>query len=92
MVIDIEDDSDENLKEYLDEIYSFISEGLETGNVLVHCFAGMSRSAAAVTWFLMKELQLPYEKALQLVKAKRNGVSPNLGFEMQIKAHFNSIE
>lgn len=44
------------LSESFEECYRFIKDGMETGTgVLVHCFAGKSRSATIVISYLMRE-------------------------------------
>jgi protein-tyrosine phosphatase len=58
----------------------FIDENLETGNVLVHCFAGVSRSATVAAAFLMLKHGMSLNMALDLLKEKRDVVSPNPGF------------
>jgi len=52
--------------------------------VLVHCAAGVSRSASLVTAFLMKYKSLTKEDALSHVKAIRPIVNPNPGFLRQL--------
>ena len=53
MIIDINDDGQENFLQYFDKINFFIEENLKLTNVLVHCYAGISRSSTAVIAFLM---------------------------------------
>ncbi|GFR49755.1 hypothetical protein Agub_g11914, partial [Astrephomene gubernaculifera] len=52
--------------------------------VLVHCQAGMSRSASVVLAYLMWAERLPYGTALQQVKGVRPCVYPNMGFLLQL--------
>lgn len=58
----------------------FIEKNIKKTNVLVHCFAGVSRSATAVIAYLMKNKKLSFESALSLCKAKRKVTNPNQGF------------
>ncbi|KAI8573174.1 hypothetical protein RHMOL_Rhmol01G0258100 [Rhododendron molle] len=45
MAVAIKDTESENLLDYLDVCLDFIDQSRKEGGVLVHCFAGMSRSA-----------------------------------------------
>merc|ERR1740129_1088027 len=53
--------------------------------ILVHCNAGVSRSAAAVLGYLMVDHGFDYETAYSLVKDKRHSIRPNEGFVKQLK-------
>lgn len=45
------------------------------------CTAGISRSAAIVMAYLIRELRMPYQIAYNKVKRARVYVNPNVGFE-----------
>lgn len=55
-------------------------------SVLVHCHAGISRSATAVLLFLMTEYRLPLADALPGLREIRPCVSPNSGFMEFLRA------
>ena len=40
-------------------------------NILVHCAAGISRSASMVAAFLMSEYQIPAEKSIQFIQTRK---------------------
>lgn len=61
-----------NLSQYFHESVEFIKEVVNRGfNVLVHCMAGISRSAALVLAYLMKYEKLGLREALFTIKQKR---------------------
>jgi dual specificity phosphatase 12 len=73
------------LKRKFGECIEFIKKAqVNGGTVLVHCFAGVSRSATIVCAYLMQEHNLSYSAALKLVKSKRPFVNPNDGFRTQL--------
>lgn len=63
-----------------------ITSAVNHGNILVHCNAGVSRSAAVIIGYLMLELKMPYPDAHQLLKSVRPRVQPNPGFVKQLKS------
>ena len=95
MYIYIKDTPDMNIFEHFDETYDFINKHISNGdNVLVHCRAGVSRSAAIIINYLVRKT---YEtnkveicpckllnNILEYVKQKRPVVNPNNGFMKQL--------
>ncbi|XP_037076454.1 ras-related protein Rab-34-like [Pollicipes pollicipes] len=64
--------------------FDFIEAARGAGGLcLVHCNAGVSRSAALVTAYLMERQGLSFSEALQLVNETRR-VRPNPGFQSQL--------
>ena len=57
-------------------------------NILVHCAAGMSRSASLVIFYLMKEKGWNYDQCFKYVKERRSVISPNDGFEKQLRDYY----
>ena len=49
-------------------MYKFIEKARKFTNVLVHCFAGVSRSSTAVIMYLMRKNNWTLEKAYYFVK------------------------
>ena len=53
--LDIEDKSEENISEYFQISFDFISSCPKGENILVHCKSGVSRSATIVTAYLIQK-------------------------------------
>ena len=64
---------------------AFIDAGRAAGGVLVHCMAGISRSATAVIVYIMCKEGIGFKEAVARVKARRARISPNPGFLDQLK-------
>ena len=75
-----EDHESFELDRYFDSGTNFIYNNLKTTNVLVHCYAGVSRSASLVLAFLMKHHKLSLKDAFRKVKSVRTQIDPNEGF------------
>lgn len=73
------------LHQHLDTVADAIEEvRLQGGRTLVHCVAGVSRSAALVLGYLVKHRATPLADAFALVRAARPCVRPNSGFFRQL--------
>jgi len=59
-------------------------------NILVHCNAGVSRSAAIVIAYLMIVMKLSYDDAYSKVKTARSCIRPNDGFVKQLRSIENT--
>lgn len=71
MKINIEDSPFANLGQYFDRAADKIEEVRRYGgNVLVHCVAGVSRSASLCIAYLMKYKRMSLRKAYQHVKVR----------------------
>lgn len=52
--------------------------------MLVHCRAGVSRSASIVIVYVMRKYNIPLREAYERVHAKRPVIAPNNGFWRQM--------
>ena len=76
-----------NIKDHFDDAILFVRKGLQSGSVLVHCNAGISRSSTVIVAYLMKEERRSLDSALQLVKKARCIAKPNPGFMKQLRSY-----
>lgn len=90
--LEILDTIEFNILSILDEALEFIETALNSqGKVLVHCFAGKSRSATVVCAYLMKKHSMRLEQAIEFLKSKRPCIMPNQGFLFQLALYEKSL-
>lgn len=83
--IPMDDTEEQNLLFILNRTYDLIFNCLNKNeNILVHCQSGISRSAAIVIGFLMRQYSYCYFDAYHLVLAKRPIIKPNVNFQKQL--------
>jgi len=86
------DSCSQNLKQYFDDAVSFIDEATSKGQkVLVHCQAGVSRSASIVIAYIMTRRSVGMLEAYRYVKARRAIVAPNFNFMGQLLAYETTL-
>ncbi|KAF8791662.1 Dual specificity protein phosphatase 10 like protein [Argiope bruennichi] len=79
------DSYQQNIKQYFGKAFAFIDEARKRNSaVLVHCQAGISRSATIAIGYLMYKDNLSSMEAYEMVKSKRPIISPNLHFMGQL--------
>nr|XP_020645485.1 dual specificity protein phosphatase 22 isoform X1 [Pogona vitticeps] len=80
------DSPSQNLTGHFKESIAFIHEcRLRGEGCLVHCLAGVSRSATLVVAYIMTVTDLGWEDALSVVRASRSCANPNTGFQRQLE-------
>eukprot|EP01017_Pseudomicrothorax_dubius_P022141 TRINITY_DN2386_c0_g2_i3.p1 TRINITY_DN2386_c0_g2~~TRINITY_DN2386_c0_g2_i3.p1 ORF type:complete len:160 (-),score=12.09 TRINITY_DN2386_c0_g2_i3:45-524(-) len=93
VIVDIHDHPAADLKKHFADAIEFIEKHRSAGsNVLVHCLAGVSRSATIVLAYIMKTMNLPYEKAFEHVSSRRPVIGPNAGFVRQLREFESSLQ
>lgn len=82
--ISLFDNIGEDILSVMNEAVSFIEQRKHYGNILVHCHAGVSRSASIVIGYLMRINELTLNEAIEHVVGLRPIVSPNASFLQQL--------
>lgn len=95
--INIDDAQCEDIYQYFDDTYEFIEQSQRTGigggyACLVHCAAGVSRSATIVLAYMMRKLHIPLDTAIKELRKDRPCIDPNLGFVIQLRAYQSHLE
>lgn len=83
-VINVTDTSQSSLIRHFPAAVQFIKEGISKGGVLVHCYAGVSRSASCVIAYLMQEKDMTFTEAFAFASKRRPIIFPNMGFQRQL--------
>lgn len=90
MHLPLNDVDDEKITPYFELANNFIDDQLIKGiRVLVHCHAGISRSASIVIGYLINRRGMTFSNAYAYVKTKRKIIDPNFGFVCQLHAYDN---
>jgi protein-tyrosine phosphatase len=91
--IRVEDSSKTDLLSYFTETSQWIDAIRKKGKgVLVHCRAGISRSATIVVAYVMKKNNWSAERALEYVASKRSQIDPNRGFRRQLEEYESELD
>ncbi|XP_063059185.1 protein phosphatase Slingshot homolog 2b isoform X2 [Engraulis encrasicolus] len=86
--IRVYDEEATDLLAYWNDTYKFISRAKKAGaKCLVHCKMGVSRSAATVIAYAMKEYGWELQKAHDYVKQRRTVTKPNPSFMRQLEEY-----
>jgi len=83
--VEAKDNSEQDLKSKFEDICNFLKRN-ENERVLVHCQAGISRSATACLAYLMKEKNMSLDSSFVELKKRREIVCPNFSFLGQLKS------
>ncbi|CAD8065469.1 unnamed protein product [Paramecium primaurelia] len=87
MFIRVDDADFVNLSQYFQQAIDFIDYYRQFTNVLVHCYAGISRSATIVIAYLMKTFKMTLDQAFSYVQQQRPIINPNPGFMKQLQQY-----
>ncbi|CAD8107458.1 unnamed protein product [Paramecium sonneborni] len=92
LIININDSIDQDIKSKFNESNAFIENAVNSQqSILVHCFAGKSRSTTFIIAYLIKNHKMTVIEALDLVKSKRPIAQPNAGFMKQLQQYYDTL-
>ena len=88
--VPIYDDYDQHIDQYFEDCFKFINNCKKNkGRILIHCYAGISRSATITIAYIMKTNNYKFNETFKYVKKHRSIVEPNLDFKKSLKKWFN---
>ncbi|KAL4460949.1 hypothetical protein ABPG74_016421 [Tetrahymena malaccensis] len=91
LTLEIYDHPNFQILPFFEPAIQFINQQMNKNNLLIHCFAGASRSSTIVIAYLMKEHKMTLQEAFDLTKSKRQKTNPNKGFLEQLKQYESII-
>jgi protein-tyrosine phosphatase len=91
--LQMDDVQHETLAPHFAPAHAFIDAQLSKGKrVLVHCYAGVSRSTSIVIGYLMYRFGMTFTEAYDHVKSNRREINPNIGFVYQLNAYGEALK
>jgi protein-tyrosine phosphatase len=93
LVLEMDDSQKEPIARHFDRANDFLDSALRdpNGGIVVHCFAGVSRSATVVVAYLMRN-GMTFEQAMETVKTARAAANPNPNFINQLIQYEKSLQ
>jgi hypothetical protein len=93
-ILEVKDVETATIEEHFPECLRFIEEALKdpSNRVLIHCWAGISRSATITCCYLIKNLAMSYPEAVEHVRRARHWIDPNSGFREKLRSVAASLE
>lgn len=83
--LDLKDNQEEEVRYTFFPAFRFIEQQRKKGNVLIHCAAGISRSATLLIAYMMNKYQTTLENCISYILKKRPCIMPNSGFITQLR-------
>lgn len=86
------EDSTDYIIEKLDRAIKFILEAIyesplpNNNYIYIHCYAGISRSASVVAYYLIICRHMTLNQAIQFIKNKRPQIKPNSSYMLQLES------
>lgn len=87
--INVEDLNQASMKPHFEAFYRLVTDN-PGKKIFVHCFAGKSRSACLVLFYLIKKYGWSMEMAINYLKEQRNSININCTFIEEIERLINN--
>ena len=85
LALNVDDIPEQSLIPVFDEVTAYIDAAKrDSKRVVVHCFAGLSRSVTFVCAYLIKQYGMTFKQSITTVKKARPNSNPNEGFRRQL--------
>ena len=85
LVIDILDSADQNIEQHFEKAFEFLDNmEKQKKTCIVHCHAGINRSATIVLAYFVKKTGINLFDAYEFVSLMRPGIIYNTGFRKQL--------
>lgn len=83
--IPIDDIPEVNIIPVCEKIYDYIEKNNDK-KILIHCFAGGSRSVSTIIYYIMKKYNKSFNETYNFIKSKHPNVNLNKGFMKQLQS------
>ena len=89
LVVNALDTHNTDLTNVFETTNEFIEKSLDNNeSILIHCYAGRSRSVSVLIAYIIYKFGMDYENSLNAIKYKRNFVEPNEKFREQLIKYY----
>lgn len=87
-ILPLDDHPSENISQYFQPTIEYIDNVIQNGGrIVIHCYAGISRSATILIAYLMYKFKYTPEETTERVRKLRSIVNPNSGFKTQLQQY-----
>ncbi|KAF5223945.1 putative phopshatase [Trypanosoma cruzi] len=92
LVLPVEDIPGENILLLFEKAFVFIDKARkENKGILLHCFAGLSRSVTVAAAYIMRRYNVTRDEALDIIREARPAAQPNPGFMNMLLEYEKSL-
>ena len=89
LYLEIQDTEEEDIMQFFPQTNDFIDDAIANGgSVLVHCIAGISRSATCACPHIMRQNKWTVQQTVDFVRTKRPIANPNPSFLEQLEVYY----